>query len=284
MNRPSKVPAADQTLRVLGLLARARGPLPARMIATQLDLPRSTVYQLLAVLQEHGFVMHLREERRYGLALAAAELSSAYARQEPLGRVGRPLLAQMVDRLGFSGHLAVPHGRDVLYVVEERATGAPSLITGVNVRLPMPVTASGRAILTELPREQVRALFPDRDAFVHWPHDADPIDRLSKLRQVLDATATRGFALERGSVTPGFSSVAAPVFDHRGWPVAAIAVTFRDDEVPADDLAGLAGEVRAVAGALSTRLYGRPSTPGNAPEVGHAGPTADAAPPATPPA
>ena len=257
MTEQPKVPAADQTLRILSLLATSRGPMPASMIAAQLELPRSTVYHLLATLQEHGFVMHLPEERRYGLGIAAVELSSAYARQEPLSRLGRPLLAALVDRVRMSAHLAVPHGRDVLYVIEERAPGSPSLVTDVNVRLPMQLTASGRAILAALPKAQVRALFPDRQAFVHRHEIADDIDRYSKLRSVLDDAITRGFAVERGSVTPGFSSVAVPVLDHRGWPVAGIAVTFGDEDVPEQRFAELAAEVRRTAETLSARIHGR---------------------------
>lgn len=252
-----KVPAADHTLRILSLLARSRGPVPASIVAAQLDLPRSTVYHLLATLQEHGYVMHLPEERRYGLGIAAVELSSAYARQEPLSRIGRPLVAALADRLGMSGHLAVPHGRDVLYVVEERAAGAPALVSDVDVRLPMQLTASGRAILAALPKAQALALFPGREAFVHRHEDPDRIDRYSRLRTVLDATVTRGFALERGSVTPGFSSVAVPVPDHRGWPVAAIAVTFRDEDGGEERLPELAAEVRRTAETLSARIHGR---------------------------
>lgn len=261
--RASKAPAADQTLRILGLLAGSRGPLAASMIASRLDLPRSTVYQLLAVLQEHGFVMHLPEERRYGLGIAAVELNSAYSRQEPLARLGRPLLAALVDRVRLSGHLAVPHGRDVLYVLEERAPGSPHLVTDVDVRLPAQLTASGRAILAALPKAQVRALFPDRGAFVHraaadaGAGSADGIDRYSRLRAELDATAARGYATERGSVTPGLASIGAPVLDHRGWPVAAIAVTFPEHEDDADRAPGLAAEVRRAAEALAARIHGR---------------------------
>lgn len=266
MTQP-KVPAADQTLRILSLLAASRGPLAASMIATQLELPRSTVYHLLATLQEHGFVMHLPEEQRYGLGIAAVELSSAYERQEPLARIARPLIAPLVDRFGFSGHFAVPHGRDVLYVVEERAQGAPALITDVGVRLPMQLAASGRAILAALPRAQVRALFPDSAAFVHrhdialGPGDVE-IDRYSRLRTVLDDTKTRGYAFERGSVTPGFSSVALPVLDHRQWPVAAVALTFRDGEADDARLAELVAAVRRTAATLSQRIHGR-STAGS---------------------
>ncbi len=159
------MPAADQTLAILAHLAAQRGPVPAATIAQALGIPRSTVYHLLAVMQERGFVVHLPEERRYGLGIAAFELSSGFSRQQPLARLGRPLVAVLVDRLGESGHLAVLHGRDVLYLVEERAPRRPSLVTDVGVRLPAHLTATGRAMLAELPPAQLRALYPDRAAF-----------------------------------------------------------------------------------------------------------------------
>ncbi|MBC9943336.1 IclR family transcriptional regulator [Leucobacter sp. cx-328] len=253
----SKVPAADQTLRILSLLATSRGPMAATMIASQLDIPRSTVYHLLGTLQEHGYVLHLPEERRYGLGIAAVALSSAYERQEPLTRIGRPLLAALVDRVGVSGHLAVPHGRDVLYVIEERAAGSPPLVTDVDVRLPMHLTASGRAILSMMSKAQVRALYPSSDAFVSRSGSPGQIDRYSRLRSVLDDTLNRGYALERGDITDGLASVGLPVLDHRGWPVAAIAVTFPEQRLTEAQVTALAADVRTTAEALSARIHGR---------------------------
>lgn len=252
-----KVPAADQTLQILRLLATARGPLPASMIAHRLELPRSTVYHLLTTLQEHGFVMHLKEERRYGLGTAVVELNSAYARQEPLTRLGIPLLSALTDELDMSTHLALLHGTDVLYVVEQRAPGSPSLVTEVDVRLPAHLTASGRAILAVMPRAQVRALFPNTQSFVHRPGRPTLINSYSKLRSVLNETALQGFSTEREEITEGISSVGVAVLDHRGWPVASIATTFRDDEVPEARWAEIAVSVRDTANLLTTRLHGR---------------------------
>src|SRR4051812_14134971 len=45
--RMSKVPAAENTLRILEYLGGQRGPAPAAAIASALGLPRSTVYHLL---------------------------------------------------------------------------------------------------------------------------------------------------------------------------------------------------------------------------------------------
>ena len=119
----ANAPAAGQALSVLRLLARHSEPVPASAIARDLDLPRSSVYHLLTVLCDHGFVVHLLEEQRYGLGVAAFELGSAYTRQAPLQRMARQSLVRLVDETQHNAHLAVLHGRDVLYVIEERAPG-----------------------------------------------------------------------------------------------------------------------------------------------------------------
>ena len=196
----SQVPAATRALRVLRFLAGQPDPVPSTG-SRAVGLPRSTAYHLIGAMIEEGFVVHLPDEHRYGLGVAAFEVGSGYARQEPLQRITRRHLAALVDRVGQTAHLAVLHGRDVLYVLEERAPGRPPLVTDVGVRLPAHLTASGRAILAALPAAQVRALYPDRDAFVDR-HGLGP-SSLSALRSLLSETRQRGYATEDGRGHPG---------------------------------------------------------------------------------
>ncbi|QZY28918.1 IclR family transcriptional regulator [Nocardioides coralli] len=251
---PHQVPAATRTLRVLRFLAAQPDPAPLDRIMRACELPRSTAYHLLNAMIEEGFVVHLPEDARYGLGPAAHEVGGGYARQAPLSRIARRPLADLSDSTGHNAHLAVLHGRDVLYVIEERAPGRPSLVTDVGVRLPAHLTASGRAILAALPAAQVRALFPGRDAFASR-HGTGPTSP-SALRALLVETRQRGYAVEDGEVTPGFASVAHVVLDHTGHPVAAVAVT-----VAAEGAAPttLLPDVRRTARALTTRLGGRVS-------------------------
>lgn len=249
-----QVPAATRTLRVLRFLASQPDPVTLDRIATAVDLPRSTAYHLVTVMIEEGFVTHLADEHRYGLGVAAFEVGSGYSRQEPLQRISRRPLAGLVDATGHSAHLAVLHGRDVLYVIEERAPGKPPLVTDVGVRLPAHLTASGRAILAALPKNQVRALYPDRSAFVDR-HGLGPTS-LSALRSVLSETRQRGYATEDGEVTPGFASAAAVVLDHNGLPAASIAVTYPSDTEASVDRLSTAS--RQTADLIARRLGGRP--------------------------
>src|SRR3954464_8014378 len=129
-------PAATHALKVLRLLANHARPLPARASARDLGLPRSSTYHLLNVLRDEGFVVHLPEQRRYGLGVAAFELGSAYERQESLKWIAQTVLTRLVSATAHNAHLAVLHGRDVLYVIEERAKDRPPLVPDVGVRLP----------------------------------------------------------------------------------------------------------------------------------------------------
>jgi DNA-binding IclR family transcriptional regulator len=248
-------PAAAAALEVLSLLARHTEPLPAGSISRALGLPRSTTYHLLTVLREQGFVTHLPEERRYGLGVAAFELGSAYQRQAPLQRMARPLLGRLVDETTHNAHLAILHGRDVLYVIEERAPGRPLLVTDVGVRLPATLTASGLAMLAELPAQQIRALFPHRDTLVQ--RDGRGPASVSQLRRELTEVRQRGYAVEDSSVSAGLSSVARAVLDHTGHPVAGVAVTYRTDEVDAAERDRIVAAVSRVAATLSARLGAR---------------------------
>jgi len=249
----SQVPAATRALRVLRYLAEQPDPVTLGSIADRVGLPRSTAYHLLNAMIAEGFVVHLSDEHRYGLGVAAFEVGSGYTRQEPLQRIARRHLARLVDSVQQSAHLAVLHGRDVLYVLEERALGKPPLVTDVGVRLPAHLTASGRAILAALPANQVRALYPDRSAFTSR-HGTGPTS-LTALRSLLAETRQRGHAFEEGEVTPGLASVASSVLDHNGHPVAGVAATFSAD---ADvDLTRLVAATRRTAEQVTRRIGGR---------------------------
>ena len=254
----SQVPAATRTLRVLRFLASQPDPVPLERIARACELPRSTAYHLLGVMVAEGFVTHLAEDARYGLGVAAFEVGSGYARQEPLARIARRPLAELVDRTGQSAHLAVLHGRDVLYVLEERAPGRPPLVSDVGVRLPAHLTASGRALLAGQSAAQVRALYPSAAAFSDRTGTGPRTP--TALRGVLTDTRRRGWATEDGEVTAGFASVAAAVLDHNAIPVAGVALTFESREQP--DLEALADAVCRTAAVLTRRLGGQPPRAG----------------------
>jgi IclR family transcriptional regulator, acetate operon repressor len=241
----STSPAVGRALDVLLYLAGKPGPVSGAAIARDLKIPRSSTYHLLDVLVARGFIVHIPDRRTYGLGMAAFEIGSAYLRHEPLEMLARPVLRRLVAHVGETAHLGVLHGAETLYLLKEQPAVPRmpvTLVTDVGVRLPAHLTANGRSILAHLPAAQVRALFPSTRGFVN--RTGAGATTLPQLRNVLTDERRRRYAEEVGLVTPGLQSVAACVFDHSGWPCAAISVTWRQHHAHAsyDDL------VRAVRG------------------------------------
>ena len=251
---PTSVPAARNAVRLLRVLARSAEPLPAATLARRLALPRSSTYHLLAALADEGFVTHLPDGAGYALGLGAFELGTAYTRQAPLARLARPLVARLSEMTTHNAHLAVLHGRDVLYVVEQRAPRRPALVSDVDVRLPAAATASGLAILAQLPAAQVRALFPGPEAFVRR-HDGGP-GTPGELRTALVEARRVGYSVEDEWVTPGLASVAVAVTGPGGHPVAGLALTYPVDAVGPADREALVAHLGPTAAELSRRLVG----------------------------
>lgn len=242
----SKVPAATHTLAILRLLMTTDAPISAARIATQLRLPRSTTYQLLKVMVDAGFVMHLKSHRTYGLGAAAYSLAQAYSTQQPLVRASTRHAQALAKLAGGSAHVSrLSSGMEVLYVLEERSMAAVSLITDVGVRLAAERTASGRVMLAALPDTELKARVDAAGLGRQW----------QKIHTMVQQVRLRGWAEETEEVSVGQSSIAAAVLDHTGRPAAALAVTFTPG-VGVDKHAELVAETCRRAQQVHTTLFG----------------------------
>ena len=61
-------PAAENILRLIDFLAAQTGPVTASRIGNTLSLPRSTVYDLLAVAIAQGYAVHIPETNRFNVS------------------------------------------------------------------------------------------------------------------------------------------------------------------------------------------------------------------------
>lgn len=254
-SQSSRAPAARQTLQVLSHLASRRGPVAAASIAQALGLPRSSVYQFLAVLREEGFVVHFPEERLFGLGVRAAELAFAYNRQDPLARLGKPIIERLVDTTRENAQLAIMDGRDIYYVITERAPLRPSIVARVGVRLPSHATASGLAMLSAMSRDQVDALFTGKGVFPSLT-ERQAVENRRQLHEELDRTRERGYGVEVELVEEHIATVACPVLDHVGTPVAAVGISYLSWRIEAEQESKFAALARTAAEELGRRIGG----------------------------
>ncbi|WP_168626959.1 IclR family transcriptional regulator [Cryobacterium sp. BB307] len=248
------VPAARSALRIIRHLAERSGPVRAATIARELELPRSSVYHLLAVLQDEGFVVHSPKHQGYSLGPLIGEIGTTVLASDALARIGRPLLERLVaeTKLPVVGHLGLLQHTDVVYAVKVAAARAPAVVTSVGVRLPAHLTATGRAMLAALPPAQFAANYSPGDLQLRTEQGPATV---AALEELLAQTRDRGWATEDGDINPAYASVASAVLDHNDYPAAAVGLTFRRNLLA--DAPRLARAVSHAADTLSRRIRGR---------------------------
>ncbi len=253
----AKIPAASRTIALLRNLAKAAAPVTAVSLARQIDAPRSTTYQLLQVLEAEGFVIHYPETARWGIGVAAFELGTAYLRHDPLERLARPILHRMVLQLdelelNSTAQMGILDGAELLYLLKENPRKAAVVVTDVGVRLPAHLTASGRSMLSLLPKNQFKTLYPAGKPITRRT-DQGP-ETSKQLQDLLDKEQEQGFSVESGHVSEGLNTIAAAATNHLNLPTAAFAVTFRTEDANEDVSSQLAKLVITASQELSKRL------------------------------
>ena len=256
-NQLSSVPAASDTLRVIKYLAGHSGPVRASTICRDLALPRSSVYHLLRVMQDEGFVVHSPEHQGYALGPLVAEIGSSVSASDTLARLASPVLERLVaeTRLPLVAHLGVLQHSDVVYASKVAAARAPAVVTSIGVRLPAHLTATGRAMLAALPEAQFGAIYSPRDS-LPLRTTTGPAD-VPELQALLADARDRGWAVEDGDINLDYASVAAVVLDHNGYPAASVGLTFRRTIVDDAESSRLGRAVRSAADTLTRRIRGR---------------------------
>jgi DNA-binding IclR family transcriptional regulator len=253
----SSVPAVSYALKIVKYLAGHGGPVRASTISRDLGIPRSTTYHLMSVMQEEGFLLHSPENQAYGLSPLLADIGSAVLSSNALGRMAKPILERLVaeTKLPIVAHLGVLNHSDVVYASKVSSARAPSVVTSIGVRLPAHLTATGRAMLAALPAAQVRAIYPTSESLV--TRSGPGPTTVAQLDALLEGTRERGWAVEDGDITLDYASVAAAVFDHTGYPAAAVGLTFRGSTVDARQWTNLGRATRSAAAALTQRIRGK---------------------------
>lgn len=216
------VPALERGLLLLCEFSRTDRTLTAPELARRLSIPRSTVFRLLTTLERMGFVRKVEAGTAYRLDMGVLRLGFEYLASLELTELGGPLLKRLRDATNLPASLVVRDGQSVVVVAKSSAPTPFVSTVFVGTRLPAHATALGRALLCDLSREALQALYPQASLEGFSPRTPATVDALHKL---LQQDAARGYVQDVGFFEPTIASMVAPVREQGGRIVAAIALT-----------------------------------------------------------
>lgn len=216
------VPGLDRGLRILCAFSREEPILSAPELARRLDIPRSTVFRLLATLERLGFVERDSGGRDYRLGLGVLRLGFECLASKELAELGKPVLEKLRDRINCTCNLVVRDGRSVVYVVRSVVSSPYSNTVQLGTRLPAHATVLGRVLLGELTFAQLQDVYPEER--LQAATDKTP-GTVAELYRRIQADKTRDYIYESGYFEPSIATLAVPVRGEGGVVVSALGVT-----------------------------------------------------------
>ncbi len=201
------VNALIKGLDILRLLNEL-GATQIRQLHQAAHLPKPTIVRMLETLIESGYVMR-DASGQYRVTAKVLALSNGYDAADQLLRVAGPLLDRFRQEHTWPTDLARVDRDAVVILDTGRVPGTLSLNRSVGSRLPVMVTALGRAWLAFCPaeeRDQALALLArSSDPMAVLARDPRAVDRL------VAETRRRGYAVSDQAYLKNTRVVAVPI-------------------------------------------------------------------------
>ncbi|MFD4459014.1 IclR family transcriptional regulator [Nocardia sp. NPDC058480] len=252
------VPAVTRALDILELFLTDRDALSAPEIVAALQLPRTTVHELISTLVTRRY-LEPAGNGRYRLGVRTHQLGSRYADQIDLISEGEHAAQRTSGLCKETVHVATLEDTSVIYIAKADSTHTVRMVSAAGRRLPAHCTAVGKMLLASLPHERLRQLYPEgRTLTAMTPNSVtDPAALFVELAE----TQHRGVAIEECQSNPDVSCIAAPVLDRTGNVVAAMSISVPSIRWSGQRRAELQELVIAGAAELSERLGFRGTVP-----------------------
>lgn len=215
----SRIRTGDGPVSVVGRISlvletfNGAGPLTLAQVTARTGLPRSSVHRLLEQLTTAGWLARTPEQT-YEFGAKAYEMGQAALNQNRLLQRARPLMHAFAQRTGFTIQLAAPVGGETIYLAKVNGRASGPTPSAVGQRIPIHLTAAGKAMLAHAQGAQRTALWSD----LRLNEDGTPIGRTSQsitsrrqLDDELDQIRDRGAAFDRGEAFPGIGCVGVAI-------------------------------------------------------------------------
>ena len=211
--------SVEKAFAVLGAFSGERRVLGLAELASAAEVTASSAQRCVHTLLRLGLLQRDVRLRGWRLTSRALGVGYPYLAGHPVIEQATTHLADLNFACGESVSLSEPDGVEMVFIARFPSHKRFFIHMPVGRRLPMYCTASGRAYLSALPRDEARAIL-ERSTFRKLtPHTLRDIARIL---EIVDAARELGYAWANQECYRGDLTIGAPILGHGGRPVAAV--------------------------------------------------------------
>ena len=246
------VQTLERAFNVIEILGNADYHLGISEIAQQSELPLSTTHRILSTLLNLGYVEQNPETNKYTLGVRILQLRGAVIGKLNLAIVAMPIMKMLMNKVEETVHLAVYNEGEIVYIERVEGLKTQGMYTRIGKRAPSHCTALGKVLLSHLPESLWFDDVVNKQGLKAYSETT--ITSVDILRQELQRTRERGYAIDNGETGEKVRCVAAPIRDYTGQAVAAISISGPQTQVTRDRVSFLGEAVCRASELISEKL------------------------------
>jgi DNA-binding IclR family transcriptional regulator len=248
------IQSLDRGLAILEAVAGSSNPVSLAQLRDLLSIDHSSAFRLANTLKRRGFLACLRGRKDYVLGPSVWRISRQYDWSKMLVKVAHDHLKELTAETGETAHLAVREGKQALFVDHVTTNHVIAIAGQAGELVPLYCTAHGKALLTDLDKPQLQALF---GSALLKAHTKSTIVTIEKLAKACAHSKRQGFTTDDGELVEGIRCVAAPIRDTDGAIIGSIGISAPLTRFP-EDRYRVAGRQVALVAKQIGELLGQP--------------------------
>ncbi len=218
-----KLSSLDKSLQVIEQLSRHPQGLSLSELTQMLGYPKSTIHHMLSTFVPYDYVAQDPETKKYRLGFKFLSINNIILNNIDLRKIAHKHLRELHQKCNEAVHLYVLRNGYLVCLdkIQSSAGGGLSLATYIGFRTDPHAAASGKVLLSELPRQTIEEMYKERPLRVYGKNT---ITSFAQLSEELENIRKQGYAIDNEEYYEGARCVAAPV--RAGGRIgAAISVT-----------------------------------------------------------
>lgn len=234
---------------LLILLSQKQSPMTLLQIEQELDIPKSSTFELVYTLVEKGFVEQTGKE--FSLGIGAFYVGSQYTQRMDLVLIAKSILDDVARETCETVFLGKYMDDRIVYMDKFIQYASMTSTCPIGSTKELYYTGLGKAILSTWSDDKIREYFAKHHTPSLSPRTItnadDMIAELAKLREL-------GYCYENREDSGETFCVAAPIFDHSGSAIAAASIAVPFYKVTDELQSYLGHSIRTAADTISARM------------------------------
>jgi IclR family acetate operon transcriptional repressor len=213
------VPSVDKAFRILEFMAGQKDAYSITELSRRFKIPVSTMNNLLLTLVYCGY-LNRNDKGTFRVSMKLLQEAGKLMENNDLRDVARDDLEKLSAFTELTSVLAVRDGDQIMCIDKCEGASQIRVASSIGKRFHLHCTATGKAILSQLPEEEVEAIAARTGLPAVTPNT---ITSIKTLQKELARARKQGYAEESEENTIGIRGIAAAILDHTGQVVGAIS-------------------------------------------------------------